>query len=448
MKKWSLVLFTLLMIFLAGCSTERLAPDVFIKKSWTTTYQMDYEQMGQKTIISATLQLDPTERQRLLSTLPYDSPMRQMPFGIFLQTDLSANLEMDFQMSKKSMQFAGDMVGSVDLGMMTQQFPMQIFLDLSGSDGGTFFAFGRGASVWQILSPFSAFQASLEDMNIENTEILWNWEEYKKSLSKEEQKFVDAAEKAFFKHLTITTDETNDSIRTIEGDLQVNAFLEEVMIPYLENDEFKKSDQFLALDSTTAQQFEQNWLENKEEVIEGIKTYTQGIQVSLKWVANEKTKELQELDWSFKIGADAEVMKQLSSLIQLDEPIHPIISLETHSELYKVSKPRAIRPESLTQEQQQYLVEEDRQERTVLVKTSLEQLNESIVEYYELNSKLPENLTMLSESIDHEITLTDMFSLKTFGYEVTTNSYKVYSVGPDGKKNTEDDIILSKSLDI
>lgn len=448
MKKKSLVLIALLIIFLAGCSKERLEPDAFIKESWKAMYQMNDEQIGEKMVTSVTLKLDPTERQRLINTLPYDSPMRQMPFGIFLQTDLSANMEMDFLVSKQPMQFGGDMLASIDLGMMTQQFPMQFYADLTNTDGGIFFAFGRGTSVWQIISPYSVMQAAWEEMNFENIESLWSWEEYKKTLSEEELEFIDTAEKAFFEHLIITTDETNDSIRTIEGNLQMSAFLQDVMIPYLENDEFRQSDQFLALDAATAQQFEENWLQNKEEIIEGMKTYTQGIQITLKWVADEKTKELQEFGFSLEIGADSEVMKQLSSLIELDEPIHPIFSFDTHAEIYKVNKPSDIRPESLSQEQQNYLVTEDRQERIFLANTMLKEVNTSIMEYYELYGKLPENLTTLAESLDYDITLTDMFSMRPFGYQVTENGYMVYSVGPDGKKNTEDDIIFTKSLDI
>ena len=432
MKKMILAIMMIAILLITGCTGEKLSSKDFLKEMYLSSFQ--FGGTNQQVNCTITIKLGENVKDMILQNLNPSDSFSQFAFFILENDEISANLDLNVKMKNTwPMEFGGDVKAAVNLDIPIPELSANFYIDAS-PQGGFFYSLDN--VTWEIISTGSPFQAGLtgldEGIDFEKLSKIKSWDDLKNNLSDEEfQIFQDIIE-LYLNSIEIISDVSKDSYRTITAEFWFAQFLEDYMKIMMESEYVKgKYPEF-----------------NNEEVWKSFDEYLEifdDIKVDFVITAVEKTREPKEIHFAMKIDQNNKLIAKLSELIELDETLDLGIIYEINSKVDKLSAGEEICPATLTSEVKEALVEKYIANQVEQVEKFLEMIGKSIQDYFNTNDIFPESL---EEAVGEFYLnpLTDPFTMELYKYVYTEDEFKVYSAGPDGEYDTEDDIIYSNSV--
>ncbi|MCK4259617.1 MAG: hypothetical protein KAX49_11605 [Halanaerobiales bacterium] len=440
MKRFILVFILISVLILTGCNEgKKLSPKEFIQASYITTSTLETDKIGQTLSYDLELELSQEARDLITGILQSElDTFGQLPFFMLMQKNIKGNLTLDLKYSQEALEFFGELNASFNAGMIGQSFKTNFFVD-PNTGGGVFYSMDLDSEKWSILVPSSIFQEQFNtlEIDLEDLSQIKTWEDMKKTLSESEIAYIESLVKIYMDNLNIVSDVSEESIRTIKGEMYLAPLYLEMFNLFLESDLLEEDHESYE----SIKEFKESGI--LEEIETNMKAYAEDIKIEVTWVANEKTMEVLSLGIDFKIDKNNIAIQEFSKLIGLEETLDVALNLKISGTFEKLPDDTVIRPANFTTESEKMIVKKYQQMKLEETRYIIDMLGEMIEEYYIEYNEYPETL---EEALQYSFVFQipqDPFTLMPYKYEVDHEGYQVYSAGADGKYHTEDDIIKS-----
>lgn len=432
MRKMILAIMMIAVLLITGCTGEKLSSKDFLKEMALSSLQ--FSGMNQQANCTFTIKLGENVKNLILQNLDPSDPFSQFAFFILENDEISANFDLNVKMKNIwPMELGGDVKASVNIDIPIPELNANFYIDAS-PQGGFFYSLDNVN--WEIISTGSPFQAGLsgldEEFDLEKLSKIKSWDDLKNNLSEEQYQIFQDFLELYLNSIEVISDVSKDNYRTITAEFQYAKFMDGYMQIVTESEYFK--DKY-------SESFDDEVFESFDEFI-GL---FDDIKIDFVITAVEKTRELKEIHLAMTIDQNNKLIAKLSELMGLDETLDLSFNYEINSKVDKLSADEEIRPASLTKELKEALVEKYIAGQVEQVEMLLEIIGISVQDYFNTNDIFPESL---EEAVGEFLldSLIDPFTMEPYKYQYTEDEFKIYSAGPDGEYDTEDDIIYSNSV--